>query len=101
MSKQSIMKISKDPSGTPITQADIDSGKLKLVKRDASGALVKPKQRINIFLDSDTVQYFKSKAGERGYQTLINETLKQAIQADSLENIVRKAIREELSKPHV
>lgn len=100
MSKQSITQTSKDPSEAPITQADIDTGKLKLVKRNASGALVKPKQRINIFLDSDTVQYFKSKAGERGYQTLINETLKQAIQADSLENIVRKAIREELSKPN-
>lgn len=44
-----LLQTSKDPSETPITQADIDSGKLKLIKRDASGALVKPQQRINIF----------------------------------------------------
>lgn len=28
-------------SETPITQADFDSGKLKLVKRNASGAIIK------------------------------------------------------------
>ena len=87
-------------SETPITQADIANGKLKLVKRNASGAVVQPKQRINIFLDAATVQYFKTKAGERGYQTLINETLKQSIQAESLEGVIRKTIRDELRKQH-
>jgi len=84
----------------PITQADIDSGKLKLVKRNASGAVIQPKQRINIFLDSATVQHFKTRASERGYQTLINETLKQAIQAESIESVIRNTIRDEPSKQH-
>ena len=87
-------------SETPTTQADFDSGKLMLVKRNASGAVVQTKQRINIFLDSATVQYFKAKAGERGYQTLINETLKQSMQAESLEGVIRKTIRDELRKQH-
>lgn len=101
MNKQSTMKTHDDLSDTPITQADIDSGKLKLVKRNASGVVIQPKQRINIFLDSATVQYFKAKAGERGYQTLINETLKQAMQAENLEGVIRKTIRDELRKLHV
>jgi hypothetical protein len=46
------------------------------------------------------VQYFKAKAGERGYQTLINETLKQSIQTESLEGVIRKTIRDELRKQH-
>ncbi len=96
MSRQSTIKTLGDLSETPITQTDIDTGKLKLVKRSSNGAVIQAKQRINIFLDAATVQYFKTKAGERGYQTLINETLKQSIQAESLENVIRKTIRDEL-----
>ena len=95
MSKKSTMKIDDD---APITQGDIDSGSLVLRKRGASGAVLPAKQRINIFLDSATLEYFKGKAGGRGYQTLINETLKQAMQVGSLETVVRKTIREELRK---
>jgi uncharacterized protein (DUF4415 family) len=95
MSKKSTMKIADD---APITQADIDSGGLILRKRGTGGAVLPAKRRINIFLDSATLEYFKTKAGGRGYQTLINETLKQAMRAGSLEAVVRKTIREELRK---
>lgn len=95
MSKKSTMKIADD---APITQADIDSGGLILRKGGTGGAVLPAKRRINIFLDSATLEYFKTKAGGRGYQTLINETLKQAMQAGSLEAVVRKTIREELRK---
>lgn len=95
MSKKSTMKIADD---APITQADIDSGRLVLRKRGATGAVLPAKRRINIFLDSATLEYFKAKAGGRGYQTLINETLKQAVQAENLEAVVRKTIREEMRK---
>ena len=95
MSKQSTMKTDNEK---PITQSDIDSGKLKLVKRNASGAVIQNKQRVNIFLDAATLDYFKAKAGGRGYQTLINETLKQSMQSENLETVIRKAIREELRK---
>lgn len=95
MSKKSTTKIADD---APITQADIDSGRLVLRKRGASGAVLPAKRRINIFLDSATLEYFKAKAGGRGYQTLINETLKQAMQAENIEAVVRKVIREEMRK---
>jgi uncharacterized protein (DUF4415 family) len=56
------------------------------------------KRRVNIFLDGVVVEHFKAKAGTRGYQTLINDALKQAIQAESVEGVVRKTIREELRR---
>ena len=71
-----------------------------LVKRNTSGAAIQTKQRINIFLYAATVQYFKAKAGERGYQTLINETLKQSIQTKNFEGVIRKTIRDELREHH-
>ena len=93
MSKKSTTKIADD---TRITQVYIDSGQRVLRKRGAGGAVLPAKRRINIFLDSATLEYFKAKASGRGYQTLINETLKQAMQAENLEAVVRKTIREEM-----
>ena len=58
--KMSKLSITKTDNDTPITQADITSGKLKLVKRNASGAIVQNKQRVNIFLDATTLDYFKA-----------------------------------------
>lgn len=82
----------------PLRHADIASGKLVLRSRGASGAVLPNKQRVNMFLDSAVIQHFKAKAGDRGYQTLINEALKQAIQTETIENVVRKTIREELRR---
>ncbi len=56
----------------------------------------KGKIRINIYLDAEVVEYFKTQAGGRGYQTLINETLKESIRAKGLEAMLRQVIREEL-----
>ncbi len=82
----------------PLRAADIKAGRLVLRQRGAGGAVLPNKQRVNIFLDGAVIEHFKAKAGGRGYQTLINEALKQAIAAGSLETVVRKAIREELRK---
>jgi len=56
----------------------------------------KGKVRINILLDADIVAYYKTLSGGKGYQTLINETLKHNIFQHDLENILRQVIREEL-----
>jgi uncharacterized protein (DUF4415 family) len=82
----------------PLRRADLEAGRLVLRKRNAAGAVLANKRRVNIFLDGAVVEHFKAKAGERGYQTLINEALKQAMQAESLEGVVRKTIREELRR---
>ena len=48
-------------------------------------------------LDTGIIAFFKAKAGERGYQTLINETLKQAIHGEELEKTLRRILKEELA----
>jgi uncharacterized protein (DUF4415 family) len=53
------------------------------------------KTRLTMYLDLAVVEHFRSRAGGRGYQTLINEALKQAIEQESLENTLRRVIREE------
>ena len=55
------------------------------------------KVRVNIYLDAEVVEYFKAAAGGRGYQTLINETLKESIRAKGLETVLRRVIREEMN----
>ena len=95
MSKKSTLSI---PDDAPIRAKDIAAGKLVLRKRSASGAVLPAKQRVNIYLDSAVVEYFKAEAGERGYQTLINEALKNSIQAKSIEKTIRYVIRQELKE---
>ncbi len=58
----------------------------------------KGKVRVNILLDANIVAYFKTQAGGRGYQTLINEALKTNILHHDLETILRRVIRDELKK---
>ena len=68
------------------------------------GAVVKPdpnKVRITIRLDADIIDHFKNivhKAGGGNYQTLINDALREHIQAQDkgLEKTIRRVIREEL-----
>lgn len=70
------------------------------------GAVIKPdpnKVRITIRLDGDIIEHFKSQvhsAGGGNYQTLINEALRDYIRSHdkSLEDALRKVIREELKQ---
>ena len=68
------------------------------------GPVIKPdpsKVRITIRLDADIIDHFKNivhKAGGGNYQSLINDALREHIQAHDkgLEKAIRKVIREEL-----
>ena len=68
------------------------------------GSIVKPdpnKVRITIRLDADVIEHFKNlvhQAGGGNYQSLINDALREHIQAHDkgLEKTLRKVIREEL-----
>jgi uncharacterized protein (DUF4415 family) len=55
------------------------------------------KQRVSIMLDTAIIEFFKAKAGARGYQTLINQALHQAMQSEEIETTLRRVIREELA----
>jgi len=78
----------------PITQCDIDAGKLVL-RRRTLGRVVQPKKRVTLYLDAILVERFKRMAGDRGYQTLINETLKSSMHQTDIADILRQVIREE------
>ncbi len=43
------------------------------------------------------IEHFKAVAGERGYQTIINDTLRRVIETGILEADLRRIIREELA----
>ena len=93
MKKKSITPIFDEDK--PITQNDIDTGKLVLRQRSA-GQVIQPKKRVTLYLDAVLVERFKSLAGERGYQTLINETLKSSFQQTDIAETLRQVIREEM-----
>lgn len=82
-----------DPDDAPpVTQADLDRAVFRV-----GGKPVEPgKVHVDVMLDAGIVQYFKNRAGERSYQTLINQALGEYIRNHSLEDMVRRAIREEL-----
>ena len=72
---------------------------LKDVTREEFAAAVNErlgKQRVSIMLDGSIIAFFKAKAGERGYQTLINQALHQAMTGEQIESMLRRVIREEL-----
>ena len=74
-----------------LSAADLDTARFRINLQD-----VPRKQRVNIMLDTGIIACFKARAGTRGYQTLINETLKQAIRQEDLETVIRRVIRDEL-----
>ncbi|MCL2830518.1 MAG: BrnA antitoxin family protein [Betaproteobacteria bacterium] len=92
-----------------LTQADFDRARYRIGGKDvtrvqwqeAVRAQVK-KQRVTIMLDTPIIEHFKTLAGNRGYQTLINETLRRIVEDDSLvlpelRRIIREEVRAELS----
>ena len=65
------------------------------VLRVAGKEVPRGKTRLTMYLDNAVVEFFKSRAGARGYQTLINEALKQAMERENLEDTLRRVLREE------
>jgi uncharacterized protein (DUF4415 family) len=65
------------------------------VVRVAGKEVPRGKIRLTMYLDNAVVEYFKLRAGARGYQTLINEALKRAIERENLEATLRRVLREE------
>jgi uncharacterized protein (DUF4415 family) len=66
--------------------------------RAGGKAVVHGKRRLTMYVDAVLIEYFKSKAGGRGYQTLINEALKKAVESETLEETLRRVLREEAAQ---
>lgn len=87
-----------------LAQADFDKARFRVGGKDVSRVEWQAatrarigKLRINIMLDAPIVEHFKALAGERGYQTIINDTLRRVIEAGHIEADIRRVIREELA----
>ena len=91
-------KKTTSPASDDLDEASIwtDDDFKHAVHRVGLKPLPPKKQKINITLDPDIVAWFKQQAGGRGYQTLINATLREAMQKKTIEETIRKVIREEL-----
>ena len=70
-----------------LTQANFDRAKFRVdgaaaIRTEWQDAVREQvgKQRISITLDTPIIQHFKPTAGERGYQTLINDALRRAVE---------------------
>lgn len=86
-----------------LTASDLARAKLRVggkeVSREEFSSAVNGrlgKQRVSIMLDGSIIAFFKAKAGERGYQTLINQALRQAMMGEQIEATLRRVIREEI-----
>ena len=93
-----------DDDAPALTQAHFDRASFRVdghdVDRNEWQAAVRArvaKQRISIMLDAPIVAHYKALAGERGYQTLINDTLRRAVEGERFVQDMRTAIREELA----
>ena len=88
-----------------LTQAQFERARFRIGGRDVNRAEWQSavrarvgKQRISIMLDTPVVEHYKAVAGERGYQTLINDTLRRAVEGEHFVADMRSAIREELTR---
>jgi uncharacterized protein (DUF4415 family) len=86
-----------------LTQAQLNRARFKVTGLDASRtqwqAAVQAqvgKRRISIMLDAPIIDHFKVAAGDRGYQTLINDVLRRAVEGERVVADVRAVIRQEL-----
>lgn len=70
-------------------------------KRGAIEPLPGGKTRITIRLDDDIIEWFRQQAEQASggnYQTAINQALRDHIDRQSLEDLLRRVVREELRK---
>lgn len=76
-------------------QSVAETPALKKLQAETSG-----KTRITIRVDNEIINSFKEKAAitNGNYQTLINDALKQFLQGETLVDVVKKTIKQELAR---
>lgn len=110
MKRKSILTTSPPPDdddAPPLTKEFFEKGEHYIVGKKVTKAEWQQaararlqtlgKKRVSIMLDAAIIEHFKTMAGDRGYQTLINETLKKAVAGEALTSELRMVVREELA----
>ena len=99
------MSATSNDDAPKLTQAHFERARFRVGGRDVNRAEWQSavrarvgKQRISIMLDTPVVEHYKAVAGERGYQTLINDTLRRAVEGEHFVADMRSVIREELTR---
>jgi uncharacterized protein (DUF4415 family) len=99
-------KTEKDFDETILDSEEEFKKRFKPISRDArpnaaiNKALRESKSRITIYLDADIVEHFKTAAekSKTGYQTLINQTLREKINAPQVDqntdDLIEKLLRD-------
>ena len=105
MKRTSSTKTPGSDAAPKLTQADFDRATFRVGGKQATRAQWQAavpartgKQRVSIMLDAPIIAHFRAAAGERGYQTLINETLRRVMEGERVVTEVRLAVREELAQ---
>ena len=105
MKRTSSTKTPGSDTAPKLTQADFDRASFRVGGKQATRAQWQAavpartgKQRVSIMLDAPIIAHFRAAAGERGYQTLINETLRRVMEGERVVTEVRLAVREELAQ---
>ena len=108
MSRKSIARSSANPDDAPeLTGEELlkPEGRWKIGGKPVTAAKGKAafraqlgKRQVNMMLDNSIVDHFKTRAGKRGYQTLINEALRESMTRESLEKMLRRIVREEVQR---
>jgi uncharacterized protein (DUF4415 family) len=88
MNENTTLQVSDDLDEAPVWSPEDFEQAVHRVGLQAS--MPTRKQKINITLDPDVVAWFKQ------YQTLINAALREAMQKKTIEDTLRRVIREEL-----
>lgn len=108
MNRDTTLETSQTDWGTVdrLTDEDIDLSDIpEVTAEQMAGAtrringypVTSDKIQVVLQLDTDIVAYFKARAGNQPYQTLINHTLKASIHPHyQLEAMLRRVIREEM-----
>lgn len=89
--KSTPLHVTSKPPRLRVGLKDVSQPEFAAAVRERLG-----KRRVSIMLDGEVIAFFKAKAGERGYQTLINQVLHEAMLGSQIEATIRQAIREEL-----
>lgn len=82
-------------------QPEYDFSRMKVVRRGARTSVPPGKTRITIRIDTDVLEWFYAqvdRAGGGSYQATINQALRDAMQQQQLEPLLRRVVREELRR---
>ena len=88
-----------------LTQEDFERVRFRIGLKDvsreewqeAARVRLNESRKINIMLDQDVIAWLNTQTDARDYQALINAALREAMQRQTLEALLRRVIREELA----